>query len=359
MRLQIGICVAYIIGGMSKASTFGIPWIPLLVFMNMAENPALHLSESMILGLLDELSSMDNPLIAQFCDILAEHPVSRSSRVRSLAPSMSDSTTVMDLSLDSPNSPSHLYTATSEDASEKSGGLDSSGSEAIHPLDDPNLTCCRNGIKRATFGTAAKRSNAKSGKGMVTAEVDKQDSRGRGDRVADDVRDTNGRERSVVDKGEEGGGMVGGDNDGLEEEINGSNESSDGGEYAADRSGGKRKRKGGRRGKKAKKAKVHQPPVWLTDGSPPDLASGTDYLITELSHIISNANLQSLVDLTQLLIKPDSITPLDGHTLTLGSLIAVCAEQESKQMLADFRHMILLIRLAFHLERQVFTPSSN
>jgi hypothetical protein len=96
---------------------------------------------------------------------------------------------------------------------------------------------------------------------------------------------------------------------------------------------------------------VVQPPAWLTDGTPPDLASGTDYLVTELSSIISNTNLQSLVDLAQLLIKPDLITPLDGHTLTLGSLIAACAEQESKQTLADFRHMILLIRLAFHLDR--------
>jgi hypothetical protein len=207
-----------------------------LVFMNMSENTALHLSESMILGLLAELSSMDNPLIAQFCYILAEHPVSRASRVRSLAPSASDPTTVMDLSLDSANSPSRLDTATSDEASENSSGL-VSGSEAIEHVDDAN-TCCRNGVKRATFGAAAKHSKAKSGKGMVTVEVDKQDSGGRGDRIAEDVQDADRRERSVVDKGDKGGG---GDNNGLGEETYGSDESSDGGEYTADQSGGKRK----------------------------------------------------------------------------------------------------------------------
>ena len=65
--------------------------------------------------------------------------------------------------------------------------------------------------------------------------------------------------------------MVGGDNDGLGEEINRSNMSSDGSEYATNRSGEKRKRKGGRRGKKAKKVKMYQAPAWPTDGSPSDL----------------------------------------------------------------------------------------
>jgi hypothetical protein len=145
----------------------------------------------MILGLLDGLSSM-----IQFCDILAEHPISRSSRVDSLTPSVSDSITLKDL-LDSSNSLSRLYTATSDDASEKFGGLDRSGSEAINPIDDnSNITCCCNSVKCAIFGIAAK-----SDKSMVTAEMDKQNSRGRGDRVANNVKGTNGRERSVVNRG--------------------------------------------------------------------------------------------------------------------------------------------------------------
>jgi hypothetical protein len=103
--------------------------------------------------------------------------------------------------------------------------------------------------------------------------------------------------------------------------------------------------------RKAKKTKVDSPAAWLTDGSPPDLAEGSDTLIVELSRIISNNGLQSLADLAQLLIKPVPLTSSDDHPLTLSSLIAACAEEESRQMLADFRHMILLIRLAFHLER--------
>lgn len=71
----------------------------------------------------------------------------------------------------------------------------------------------------------------------------------------------------------------------------------------------------------------------------------------ELSHIVSNSGLQSLVDLTQLLIEPISSAPSVTSELNLGSLIAACIEQESKQKLLDFRHMILLIRLSFHMER--------
>ena len=52
------------------------------------DTAAISLASAMVLGLLDELSGIDNPLIVQFCNILAEHPVSRTSRTRSLGPSI-------------------------------------------------------------------------------------------------------------------------------------------------------------------------------------------------------------------------------------------------------------------------------
>jgi len=301
------------------------------------DSSTIHLSESMILGLLDELSKFENPLFAQFCEILAEHPVSK-ARAPSQISSISSSTASEDLSLDSPSPSSSLPTATSETTSGVTAAGMTEGAEL-----DTNITCCRNGVKRTAFSAAAKRltrrPSSKSGEDVVisadnTPEAAKVLTKGGGQGIA------------VAKDAEEDGGGGSGDGVSLGEDSDVSDESSEG----EDTIGGKRKRKSRRREKKAKKAKVDTP-AWLTNGTPPDLADGTDSLAMELTRIISNTGLQHLVDLVQLLIKPVSPTLSDDPPLTLGSLIAACAEQEAKQMLVDFRHMILLIRLAFHLER--------
>jgi hypothetical protein len=321
------------------------------------DSSAIHLSESMILGLLDELSKIENPLFAQFCEILAELPVSKArasstSRAPSERPYLSGSTASTHLSLDSPSPSSNLPTA----ASEATSGVTTTGITEGAELD--TNTCCRNGVKHTTFGAPTKHRSkhqyAKSGEDVVisideTAEVGKRLTRGGGGiAVAEDAEDVDGRRRVIGNKMEQGGGSGdSGDVVGLGEDSDVSDEGSEG----EDTIGGKQKKKGRRRVKKAKKAKVDTSPAWLTNGTPPDLVDGMDSLVMELTRIISNTGLQHLVDLVQLLIKPVSPTLSDDHPLTLGSLIAACAEQESKQMLADFRHMILLIRLAFHLER--------
>jgi hypothetical protein len=109
--------------------------------------------------------------------------------------------------------------------------------------------------------------------------------------------------------------------------------------------------KSGKRGRKTREGKDVGPAVWLTDGSPPELYKGVESVILELSRIRSNDSLQSLVDLARALLSPSPLTESDADPLSLDSLVAACVCAESRRMLGDFRHFILLIRLAFHLER--------
>ena len=281
------------------------------------DNPAFTLPPEMILGLLGELSGSRNPHVKEFCDLLAKHPVSRSSRAGSLVP---PSLASGDLSLDVSGSGLDLV----------SGPIP--GSE----LASGDNRCCRNGIKKVTFGPARYQNKKHVAK--------------KGGEVMED-KEAPGESQRVSAEAEAGGSKEGG-----AEEVwkdGGTKEDRDdrSGGNVEEVLGGKRKRASGKGKKPKKKTKSDIPPRWLTDGSPPDLYTGTDTMVMELSRIISNASLQSLADLTQVLIHPESITPTKEPMLSLGSLISACAKQEARQTLADFRHMILLIRLAFHLER--------
>lgn len=283
------------------------------------DNPAISLAPDMILGLLEELSGTDNPLILQFCQLLERHPVARSSMAPSPGHSVSGaSATPVELS-----SQSLHFSSPSETVSlvtERQPVLDVLASELADinqgPGGDSNNNCCRNGIKRTTFGPSARAVRHKTEKKSLDARVE-------------------------GGQGDTGDMTEGGDHSDISEE------SCEGGEVL----GQKRKQKRGRKERKVKKVKKDGSPIWLTNGSPPALYDGTDILVIELCRIISNDGLQSLTDLTQLLINFDSLSPKDDSPITLGSLISACSMEDSKQMIADFHHMILLIRLAFHLER--------
>jgi hypothetical protein len=283
------------------------------------DNPAIPLTPDMILGLLEELSGMDNPLILQFCQLLESHPVARTSLAPSLGHSVSG-TSATPVELSSQSLDSAPISETVSPISERQLVLDGPASE-LADIDqghggDSNNNCCRNGIKRTTFGPSARAVRDKT----VIKRKDAGVEDGQGD-------SGQGAERS--------------------DDSDSSEESCEDGEVL----GQKRKKKGRRKGRKAKKVKKDDCPVWLTDGSPPALYNGTDTLVIELCRIVSNDGLQSLADLTQLLINPDSLLLKDNSAITLGSLISACSVEDSKQMVADFQYMILLIRLAFHLER--------
>jgi hypothetical protein len=286
------------------------------------ENPAFTLPPEMILGLLGELSGSKNPHVKQFYELLAKHPASRSSRASSQAPSSLNLSSSLDVSgpgLDLVSAPI------------SGSGLASSDNR-----------CCRNGTKKGTFGPVRYQRK----KGMVEEEgvvMEDKEASLESQRVSAEAEAE--AEVEVEAEAEGGAGEVEKDGGMSEEDEDGS------GGNVEEVSGGKRKR-ASRKGKKPKKkAKGDTPPKWLTDGSPPDLHTGTDTMVVELSRIISNAGLQSLADLTQVLIHPESIRSTDEPLLSLGALITACAQEEARQTLADFRHMILLIRLAFHLQR--------
>lgn len=304
----------------------------------LVENPAISLTPDMILGLLEELSNLESPFALQLCGLLAEHPVSRFSRARSLGASPLDSSGApMDLSLASPRSSSD-----SPD-NQTTGSENSLVQDASRAVDgETGNRCCRNGVKRTTFNAPVKR-NRKFGGAKEEGYVEEDD----GEVLTGDIEGVRRGDKGGIEETAGGGGGASDDEDVTEgSEYNG------GEDDPFDVSGRKRKGKGGRRAKKSKKVKKDTPPRWLTDGSPPDLFEGTDAALSELSRIISNDGLQSLADLTQVLINPASNSSVDpDNTLTLASLIATCIEEDLNQKLADFRHMILLIRLAFHLER--------
>jgi hypothetical protein len=308
---------------------------------------ALSLSPAMILGLLKELSGMDNPLVVQFCNILADHPVSRTSRAPSIGPSTASicqpsvPTSSGASALDEPT----LVAETTSTASETTPQLSSLETNNDQE-ESSNVTCCRNGVKRTNLQRASyNRQKILSGASAATgnAGVGRQGLR-RGKRAVHDP------DVMVMDEGKKIGEIgVGEDGEVGLGEVSG--ESSEDSDYGSCASGGKRKRHSRKDKKNTRTTKLKGPPSWMTNGTPPALFEGTDDILMELSRILSNTGLQSLVDFTQLLIHPDSSASSDTPELKLGSLIAACVEQESKRKLADFRHMVLLIRLSFHMDR--------
>jgi hypothetical protein len=271
-------------------------------------NPKLDLPPEMILGLLKELADSDSLVIRDFHNLLCQHPVSTAYKASTsgVSSSMIEPTAI-------PNS---------------------SGENDVHPSGGPSGLsgdkCCRNGIKRTTFG-------APRGK-TVVSEVST-------DRA---TRSTVGvKEFEEIIEEETGDKMEGIESTGVAEV---SKEVAD---STAEDTGTKRKRSGKGKDKQRKTAKKNLPPTWLTDGSPPELFEGTDELIIRLCHVVSNMGLQSLTDLTQQLIHPESRELGNEYDLSLTSLIRACSREDKMQTVTDFRHMILLVRLAFRLQKCV------
>ena len=140
---------------------------------------AITLTSAMVLGLLDELSGIDNPLIARFCNILAEHPASRTSRTRSLGPSTA-STGQLTGPVPS-SSDMHVESVPAPAASDATSIVsdpgpvqqpspetkDNQGSD--DEVDDSNVTCCRNGVKRTNLGSSSKRRKVQFGERSAAA----------------------------------------------------------------------------------------------------------------------------------------------------------------------------------------------
>jgi hypothetical protein len=124
-------------------------------FLYTMDNPTISLAPDMILKILEELSSIDNPLILQFCQLLEHHPVARSSMAPSLGHSLSGaSTTLVELSSQSLHfsSPSKFVSLVTE----RQPVLDVFASELADinqgPDSDSNNNCCHNGIKLVEVG---------------------------------------------------------------------------------------------------------------------------------------------------------------------------------------------------------------
>jgi hypothetical protein len=201
--------------------------------------------------------------------------------------------------------------------------------------------CCQNGKRRTNIDAPWQRKQLeRRAEGEVTARVTRSSA-------------------AVVDKAE---GVVEertADLRGVaivdESEFSGNEDSSDDSTWSENKSSGRKRKRSGKMGSKINKKRLKKdpPPQWLTDGTPPELHTGMDSLLIELCRIISDDGLQSLTDLMQHLIRPETCKPTADYSLNLESIIAACSWEDTMQMVTDFRHMMLLIRLAFHLQRWV------
>jgi hypothetical protein len=312
-----------------------------------ADNPPFDLPPDMIVGLLRALNNSGDPVVREFHDLLRLHPVSIASVARSISPD--PPTELCDLSPEGPVS------ATGVEASllTEPVAYSASASSSSTVVEDTSVTngvgvtgnmsslsggrCCRNGRKRTRIDAPRQRPDVIAAGEVIARRVTRSS--------AAVVEEAEGvaEERMV---GQRGVTVV------DELEFSESENDSDGStESESERSGGKRKRSGKKSSKKKKRSKKDPPPPWLIDGSPPELHAGTDSLLIELCRVVSNDGLQSLTDLVQNLIRPGACEPVADYSLDLGSIITACSREEKAQAVMDFRHMMLLIRLAFHLER--------
>lgn len=282
-----------------------------------ADNPPFNLPPEMIVGLFRALNNSGDPVVREFHDLLRLHPVSRASVAGSISPD--PSTELCDPSPEGPLSSAAVVSSSSTVV------RDASGANGVGIAGNAFSGCCRNGRKRTTIDAPRRRPAL-----IAAGEVEEAE------RVVDE-RMVGQRGVTIVD----------------ESEFSASDDNSDDSaesESESESSGRKRKRSG-KKGSKKKRSKKDPPPQWLIDGSPPELHAGTDSLLIELCRVVSNDGLQSLTDLVQNLIRPGACEPVADYSLDLGSIITACSQEEKKQMVVDFRHMMLLIRLAFHLER--------
>lgn len=279
-------------------------------------NPKLDLPPEMILGLLTELADSDSLIIRDFHNLLRQHPVSIAYKA----------------------STSEVSSSTIEPTTIRN----SSGENDVRPSGGPSGLsgdkCCRNGIKRTTFGAP----RAKTVVSQVSTDRATRSTTGVKE-VEEIIEEEIGDKIQGIE--ETGDKMQGIESTGVAEV---SKEVAD---SAAEDTGTKRKRSG--KDKQRKMAKKNLPPRWLTDGSPPELFEGTDELIIRLCHVVSNMGLQSLMDLTQQLIHPESRELGNEDDLSLTSLIRACSREDKMQTVTDFRHMILLVRMAFRLQKCV------
>lgn len=306
-------------------------------------NTTLSLSPDLILGLLGELSGIlqdrESPMVGAFYDLLYAHPVARSTRERSLAPTGSTAplstplpTTSSPLSsetLPDPmeslgmtvHSPTVVQSATAEESRLASDKLATAFDQDVDQIDALGMdgeecsenvggkNCCRNGSKRVTL-RRGKRGNM--GKRDIQ-DVDKDES-GMGDGPFKRLRSARGTQKNILDAGE-------GEHQYIEEMK-------------------------GEKGRAVKSASV-----WMTNGTPPPIETRTGELIDMLSCLDLNEGVQSLIILAQRLVLPVRDSEPEHPAYSLVAVVADCKKRESNVVLEDFLHMISLMRLAFYLER--------
>ncbi|KIM74023.1 hypothetical protein PILCRDRAFT_14754 [Piloderma croceum F 1598] len=322
-------------------------------------NPALNLPPEMILGLLQALDNSSNPVVRGFHGLLQLHPVSRASMAISVSPN--PPAELCDPSLAKPVSATGLESnLVTESVAYLASVSSASGSSSSAIVQDTSRTnefnlvgnasgisggqCCRNGIRRMNVDAPRRRKQPERiVEGEATARrvtrssaAIVENAKGVAEETTADLRGV-----AVVD----------------ESEFSGSEDSGDDGTGSENESSGRKRKRSGKKGsiKKKKRTKKDPPPSWLTDGSPPELHTGTDSLLIELCRVISNDGLQSLTDMAQHLIRPETCKPTADYSLNVESIIAACSQEDVMQTVTDFRHMMLLIRLAFHLQREL-TP---
>jgi hypothetical protein len=321
----------------------------------LVDNPAINLPPEMIVGMLQALDNSSDPVVREFHGLLQLHPISRASMAVSV--SSNPPAELYDLSLKKPVSTTGLEAHPVTESVVYSASVSSASAPPPATVQDTPRTneanpagnasgllggmCSRNGRRRTTINAPRQRKQPERiAEGEVAARRVTRSS-------AAVVKEAEGVAEEKTDD-PRGVAVV------NESEFSGSEDSSDDStESESEISGRKRKRSGkkGSKIKNKKRSKKDPPPRWLTDGSPPELHTGTDGLLIELCRVISNDGLQSLTDLTQHLIHPETCKPTADYSLELGSIIAACSREDTMQMVTDFRHMMLLIRLAFHLQR--------
>ncbi|KIM85861.1 hypothetical protein PILCRDRAFT_5480 [Piloderma croceum F 1598] len=273
----------------------------------------------MILGLLDELHGDQSSVVRGFLAVLQDHPVVVHERAS--VPPLHRST---ESESAEPTGSSKVFEDTEHATRKRTRGGGNSG-----------INCCRNGVKRVSLATRSTRHSkrlrrentprAEPFDGLtdnedvlmrsVPADADNIQSDDEEDKCEMNGRVTRGRGKGrIVSAGDpEGKGAV---------------------KDAVVTNGLQKKQTDGKA--KSKRARKRAGKCANEGGSRWSM---------------------SLVDLVLLFIQPGETAcdRLEGdcHPLSLGGVIASCAEAQSRLALADFHHMISLIRLAFHFDREL------